>query len=65
MARAKFGLVSGHIAADSASMRLRRASGGLGIGAGLSLVLLHAVHVLAISAPLTLGVAVDFVCHIR
>lgn len=46
-------------------LRLRRATGGLGIGAGLSFVLLHAVHVAAISAPAALGAAVGFVCHIR
>jgi hypothetical protein len=46
-------------------MRVRRATGGFGIGAGVSLLLFHAVHVLAISAPIALGAAVGFVCHIR
>lgn len=50
---------------DSSLMRVRRATGGLGIGAGLSFVLLHAVHVLALSAPAAVGAAVSFVCHIR
>ena len=46
-------------------MRIRRATGGLGIGAGLSLVLIHAVHALAIAAPTAAGAALSFVCHIR
>jgi hypothetical protein len=46
-------------------MGIRRATGGLGIGAGLSLVLIHAVHVLAIAAPTAAGAAIGFACHIR
>ncbi len=46
-------------------MRLRRVSAGLGIGAGLSFVLVHAVHVAAVTtAPAVVAAAVRFVCHL-
>ena len=43
----------------------RRTARGLGVGAGASFVLIHAVHVTVVSAaPAVLVAAAKFVCHI-
>ena len=44
---------------------IRRATGGLGIGA-LGFVLVHAIHVAAVAgAPAAVAAAVSFVCRIH
>jgi hypothetical protein len=46
-------------------MSIRRISGGLGLSAGLSFVLMHALHVVVLAgAPAIIGAAVRYACHI-
>jgi hypothetical protein len=47
-------------------MNLRRATGGLGLGAVLTFGLVHAIHVAVVSAaPAAVAAAVSFVCRIH
>jgi hypothetical protein len=46
-------------------MSIRRISGGLGLSTGISLILMHALHVAVLAgAPAVIGAAVRYACHI-